>query len=182
MSPWSGQEKEYAVQLCKWWFSILNSSEIQRHSFESFEYLEIKSTAQTILWEQHLQPPLHAVIVKKCFKDYGTQAFIYISNSLCQHSFNHFLDILAMRTVDKTLVGVCQVAGVVQLPHKSSHPWPAACWQNEKRLWMIAKLILLIPRNVLPFSPPRVPSVLSQCSPIKESNTEQVRARDDHLK
>ena len=43
----------------------------------------------------------------------------YISNSLCDNILNDFLDILAVSTVEKALMGASQVAVFVQLPHQS---------------------------------------------------------------
>ena len=42
----------------------------------------------------------------------------YISNSLCDNILNDFLDILAVSTVEKALMGASQVALCVQFPHQ----------------------------------------------------------------
>ena len=45
-------------------------------------------------------------------------------NSFCENSLYDLLDLLALRTVDKSLADARKVAFLVQLPHLPIHPWP----------------------------------------------------------
>ena len=105
------------------------------------------------------------------FAGTGSVSF-YFLNSFCENSFDDFLDTLAVRTVADSLAGVYQVAFLVQLPRKLIYSSPESKYMYKENHEGFLKYSFLPCQSLLSRPPPRVPSVLPQCSPIQVANTE----------